>query len=181
MGSPKAELPWSGGTLLGHMAATLAAGLDGGPVLVAARPGQVVAHDPLIAGRVDDRDPGHGPLAGMIAGLAALADRADVVFVAACDLPLLESAIVRTVLAAVGPDDHAAVPVVGGFPQPLAAAYAISALAALEEAYEEGIGGPRGALARLRVRYLDVADVVSFTNVNDAASLDEARRIARGG
>ncbi len=70
---------------------------------------------------VEDARDGRGPLQGILAGLEVT--DADVAFVASVDLPFLHPGFVAAVCAAVGPDADVAVPFLGGFRQPLAAAY----------------------------------------------------------
>jgi molybdopterin-guanine dinucleotide biosynthesis protein A len=105
------------------------AGLD--PVVVVRAPGQALpslAPDVLV---VDDPREGLGPLQGIAAGLAAVADRAEVAFVCSTDLPFLHPELVRRVLrpfadnpGGVRPEHlDVVLPVARGHPQPLAAAY----------------------------------------------------------
>ena len=121
MGRDKASLPF-GAELLLLRVLRLVREVAGDVVLVA-REGQR-----LPGGLSAVRDPaeGLGPLAGIAAGLGAVAgERA---FVAACDMPLLRPALARRLLElSLGRD--ACVPVVDGFPVPTCAVYA-TALAA---------------------------------------------------
>ncbi|MBW0119511.1 NTP transferase domain-containing protein, partial [Pseudonocardia sp. KRD-169] len=86
MGTAKADLEWHGSTLLHRTTALLARVVDG-PVLVVAAPGQVLPALPDGVGVVEDPVEGLGPLAGIGAGLAALAGRAEVAFACSTDLP----------------------------------------------------------------------------------------------
>jgi molybdopterin-guanine dinucleotide biosynthesis protein A len=119
MGRPKALLDWHGTPLVHRVAGILAAVCD--PVVVVAAPGDEL---PLPDGveRAQDTVAGRGPLEGVAAGMAAVGGRAGAVFLAATDLPLLHPQVVRELLAAL-PGYDAAVPVVGGHDQTLAAAY----------------------------------------------------------
>jgi len=72
---------------------------------------------------VDDPREGLGPVQGLAAGLAAVADRAAAAFVCSTDLPFLHPAFVRRVLRAVADGADVGLPVARGYPQPLAAAY----------------------------------------------------------
>jgi molybdopterin-guanine dinucleotide biosynthesis protein A len=123
MGAAKAGLEWHGSTLLYRAAAVLARTVDG-PVVVVAAPGQELPDLPDGVAVVEDPVEGLGPMQGLAAGLAALADRAEVAFVCSTDLPFLHPAYVRRVLRGVGPEEvDVALPVARGFRQPLAAAY----------------------------------------------------------
>ena len=181
MGAPKAALEWHGSTLLRRVSGLVGRAVDG-PVVVVRAPGQELP--PLAPGVevVEDAREGRGPLEGLAAGLAALAGRADVAYVSATDVPLLHPAFVRAVAAALAGDVDVALPVVGGHPQPLAAAYRV----ALQPLVEDVLAGDRlGSAAlfeRCRVRRLDeqallAADpeLLSVLNVNEPAELAAAR------
>lgn len=126
MGTPKAWLEWHGSTFLYRAAAVVGRAVRG-PVVVVAAPGQELP--PLPPGVVVAEDPveGRGPLQGLAAGLAAVADRAETAFVCSTDMPLLHPAYVGRVLRELHDTGAEAVwPVAGGFRQPLAAAYRTS-------------------------------------------------------
>jgi molybdopterin-guanine dinucleotide biosynthesis protein A len=159
MGEPKASLPWHGSTLLRRVAGVVARGVDG-PLVVVRAPGQPLPSLPRGVVVVDDREEGRGPLAGLAAGLAALTARAERVFVAATDAPLLHPAVVRHVLDALDADADAdiALPVADGHRHHLAAAYRVALLATVEELLAQHPSPGLGTLvARSRVRRLDAA------------------------
>jgi molybdenum cofactor guanylyltransferase len=122
MGESKAGLEWHGSTLVYRVAAVLTRAV-GGPVVVVAAPGQVLPALPDGVGVVEDPVPGLGPMQGLAAGLAAVADRAEVAFVCSTDLPFLRPAFVRRVLDGLTDGTDVVLPVARGFRQPLAAAY----------------------------------------------------------
>ncbi|MGH3236599.1 MAG: molybdenum cofactor guanylyltransferase, partial [Streptosporangiaceae bacterium] len=122
MGAPKAALEWHGSTLLRRTAGILARAA-GGPVVVVRAPGQDLPALPPDVEVVDDPREGKGPVQGLAAGLAAIADRADAAFVSSTDMPFLHPAFVRRVLRAVAEGADVGLPVARGYPQPLAAAY----------------------------------------------------------
>lgn len=122
MGAAKAGLDWHGSTLLYRAAAVLGRAVDG-PVIVVAAPGQELPELPAGVAVVEDPVEGLGPMQGLAAGLAALADRADAAFACSTDLPFLHPAFVRRVLLGLTGDVDVALPVAHGFRQPLAAAY----------------------------------------------------------
>jgi molybdenum cofactor guanylyltransferase len=134
MGSDKAALPWHGSTLLRHVSGLVARGVDG-PVVVVRAPGHELPALPKAVEVLDDPTEGLGPLQGIAVGLAALEDQADVAFVCATDVPFLHPAFVRRLVRAWATSDRpvdVALPIAGGHPQPLAAAYrtALAPLAA---------------------------------------------------
>src|SRR5260370_31937890 len=128
MGTPKAALEWHGSTLLRRTVGILAR-VTGGPVVVVRARGQDLPALPPDIEVVDDPRAGKGPVQGLAAGLAAVADRAEVAFVSSTDLPFLHPAFVRRVLRA-GPQDGVGVGLAGGpgYP-PAPAARSPSALA----------------------------------------------------
>jgi molybdenum cofactor guanylyltransferase len=122
MGTAKAALEWHGSTLLRRTVGILAR-VTGGPVLVVRAPGQSLPELPPQTDVVDDPQEGLGPVQGLAAGLAAVADRAEVAFVSSTDLPFLHPAFVRRVLRAAQEGADVGLPQARGYPQPLAASY----------------------------------------------------------
>ena len=102
MGTPKAALPWGATTLLAHVAAILREAVDG-PLIVVRAAGQELPPLPPGIDVVEDPVAGVGPLAGILAGLAAAAGRAEAAYVSAVDMPHLRPAFVRRVLAGLEP------------------------------------------------------------------------------
>ena len=99
---------------------------------------------------VPDREPGQGPLGGLVSGLARV--RTPVAVALACDLPAMDAATVRRLLhALVTTGGDVAVPVLDGGREPLAAAWSTTAVDALAAAYEAGERSPGRAMADLRV------------------------------
>src|SRR5207244_9604986 len=99
------------------------AGVTGGPGVVVRARGQELPVLPPDVEVVDDPRAGKGPVQGLAAGLAAVADRAEVAFVSSTDMPFLHPAFVRRVLRAVEDGVDVGLPVARGYPQPLAASY----------------------------------------------------------
>ena len=174
MGSPKALLDWRGQPLAAHVADVLLAGA-GAPVVAVAAPDQDVPALPAGVELARDRVGGEGPLRGVEAGLEAIGDRADAVFVASVDAPLLHPAFVRALLDALG-DDDVLVPVAHGFRHPLTAVWRTTTLPAVQAALAEGIAGPGGMLDRVRLRQLDEAALLALPDVAAAdPALDSLR------
>jgi molybdenum cofactor guanylyltransferase len=113
MGTPKAWLTLDGETMLQRIVRIVPK-----PVVVVAAEGQSIPH--INATLVRDANPDRGPLEGLFAGLSAC--DVDVVFVAACDLPNITSALIHRLVEQLG-DADACVPMIDGHPQPLAAVY----------------------------------------------------------
>ena len=203
MGSPKAALEWHGSTLLRRVTGLLARTVAG-PVIVVGAPGQPLPELPPGVVLVTDPEPGQGPVVGLATGLAAAASAgAEVAFVTATDLPFLHPAYVRRVLAALisptgRPESDAApsnvadvaLPHLGGYPQPLAAAYRTTLAPLLAGMAAAGELRLRSLFERCPVRELDRAalladaelatadpELCSVHNVNSPG--DYAEAIAR--
>ena len=120
MGRPKAWLPFGEETLLQRMVRVV--GTAASPIVVVAAPGQELP--PLPPGVIVARDPieGRGPLQGLAAGLEALPEAVDLAFASSTDAPFLRPAWIARLVELIG-DHDLAIPVAGGYPQPLAALY----------------------------------------------------------
>jgi molybdopterin-guanine dinucleotide biosynthesis protein A len=154
MGSPKAALDWHGSTLLRRATGLLARVVDG-PIIVVGAPGQEL---PDVAERtelVSDAREGRGPMQGIAAGLAAIGGRAPVAYVSSTDVPLLHPAFVRRVIGGFDSEVDIVLPEIGGYRQPLAAAYRCDLLATVEELIAADRMRPAFLLERCRVRCLD--------------------------
>jgi molybdopterin-guanine dinucleotide biosynthesis protein A len=115
---------------------------------------------------VRDLHVGVGPLAGIEAGLAHAAH--PVLFAAATDMPYLTPELaVRVVEASVAHD--AAVPLVGGRLQPLAAAYRTSASGPIAAALGAGRRAVQEVLEELDVVVVEGLDPRLFANLNTPA------------
>ncbi len=116
MARDKASLPFGDETMLERIVRVVSEVVD--EVWVVAREGQEIAGDFRIA---RDSSEGHGPLAGLCAGLEAMsAERA---FLTSCDVPLLRPAYVERLLA-LSRGFPIAVPVVGDRSMVTSAVYA---------------------------------------------------------
>lgn len=161
MGASKAALEWHGSTLLRRVTGIVARAVEG-PVVVVRAPRQSLPTLGPEIEVVDDAREGRGPLQGLAAGLAAVADRVDAAYVSATDAPFLQPAFVRRV--ATGLDDGAdvALPYVGGRAQPLAAAYRVTALDLARE-----------LLAAGRLRLACLVDERAVARLDEAALLTD--------
>ena len=173
MGRPKALLPVGGSTLIEWMAQKL--GADFEHLLVSARDeGQLP--ESLHAHLVLDLRPGAGPLAGIESGLAATPH--DVLVAVACDMPGVGVELTRRLVAASGGHD-AAVPRVGGRPEPTCAAYRRSEAGPISALLDAGGRRAAAALQDLDVRWLDDEPAAQFANLNtpeDCATFLDAMR-----
>lgn len=177
MGSPKALLDWHGEPLVHRVARVLADVC--GPVVVVAGPGQAL---PLPVGveRAEDATPSRGPLEGVAAGVEALHGRALRAFLAAVDLPLLDPALVRALLSELDGHD-AAVPVLRGRDQPLAAAYDIHALTRVRALLDSGHTRVHDLLDGIRVHRVEAATLPGGDSIVGANTPAEYRRLLERG
>jgi molybdopterin-guanine dinucleotide biosynthesis protein A len=164
MGAAKADLDWNGLPLAAHLAAALQQA-TAGPVVAVAAPDQLVPSLPHGVELTRDRVADEGPLRGVEAGLLAIGDRADAVFVASVDTPLLHPAFVTAMLDALGPADDLLVPDAQGFRHPLTAAWRTSTLTDVTAALAQGVAGPGYLFDRVRTRFLDEAALLALPGV----------------
>lgn len=190
MGSPKAALEWHGSTLLRRVTGIVARAVDPGPVIVVSAPGQALpALAPGVEVVADSRE-GRGPLQGLAAGLAAVGDRAPIAYVSSTDVPLLHPAFVRRVLGALDDGVDVALPDVGGYRQPLSAAYRVAVISTVEELIAADRMRPAFLFERSRVLKLGEADLLgdgalarldpllsSVSNLNEPADYERAHAL----
>lgn len=124
MGRDKASLMLGGHSLLQRVIATMQQVFAS--VVVSVREPRPDVDLPQIC----DESPHAGPLAGVAAGLSHI--KTQWAFVVACDMPFMTPELIEWLAAHRG-EHQAVVPVVKGYPQPLAAFYAVSCLDALRE------------------------------------------------
>lgn len=153
MGRDKASLDWHGLPLVVRAAGLLRRAVDG-PVIVVAAPGQALPALPPGVEVARDAEPGLGPLAGLAAGLEALAGRSSAAFATGTDAPLLHPLLVRRVAALLG-DAPAIVPLVRGRTQQLASVLGPGALAAARSLLADGERRLGALVERLDARLVD--------------------------
>lgn len=150
MGRSKEWLPFGDETMLGRISRTLLEVAT--PVLVLARdPQQHLPPLPPAVDRLADERRDAGPLAGLTQGLDHLATvhrfaPTDAMLLTACDLPFLDAAFVRGLLAHL-PGHDVVLPVTAGRDEPLAALYRVGLRTAAHELLQRGAGSPRDLAA----------------------------------
>jgi len=187
MGAPKAALEWHGSTLLRRVTGIIGRAV-GGPVVVVRAPGQDLPPLATEVEVVEDAREGRGPLEGLAAGLAALEGRARAAYVSSTDVPLVHPAFVSAVAAALDESVDVALPMVHGYPQPLAAVYRVTLRPLVDELLTADRLRPAFLFERCRVRRLDEQalladrrlastdpDLLSVLNVNEPADIEAAR------
>jgi molybdopterin-guanine dinucleotide biosynthesis protein A len=166
-GADKASIEVGGRTLLEHAIAAL---VDAAEVVVVGS--EVPTSRPVTFTREDPA--GGGPVAGLLAGIRALARRPDRVVVLAVDMPLVSPETVRRLLGA-AQDDGAVLVDAWGRDQYLCAAYSVRAIERASRA-DDDTGG-RGVAMRDLVSDLRLERVVAVDD--EAEDLDTWEDLAR--
>ncbi len=167
MGRPKAWLPFGAELMVQRVVRVLREAVE--PVVVVAAPGQDVPALPVEVRIIRDEIEGKGPLAGLAAGLAALEGIADDAYLSSCDVPFLKPEFVRRVTTLLFgerpglPRPSIAVPRVGDYFHPLAAAYRLSVLPQVRELL---------ATDRLRTAFLFDAVPTRIIEAHELADID---------
>ncbi|MBC8164901.1 MAG: molybdenum cofactor guanylyltransferase, partial [Bryobacteraceae bacterium] len=157
MGTNKAFLPWQGSTLVAFVASQIK-DVAGSVATVGGPPIDNIRHVP-------DRHPGFGPVGGIATALADSA--AEWNLIAACDMPGIDSDLLRKLLWSAHSPFQAVVPVTGdGRCHPLCAVYHLSARANMEDAITRGNHKLRDVVASLKSLTLPFGDMKHLTNVN---------------
>ncbi len=186
MGTPKDALRLGGDTLLGRTCAVLRDVAER-TVAVARDPDQALPPLPPDVARTHDAAAPAGPLAGIAAGLAWLAQHAgftanDAALVVACDHPFLAAPPLRHLATLLG-DDDLVLPEHDGVPQPLCAVYRLALRPAIDALLRAGTSSPRALAARVATRVVTAAELRAvdprlqfLQNVNTPAEWESARR-----
>src|SRR5690349_15160651 len=131
MGCDKATLPFGPELMLQRVVRLIRDANDLETIVVVAAPNQMLPELPHGVEVARDAHHERGPLEGLAAGLRVLAERADAVYVTACDVPLLVPAFVNRMFDLLG-DFDIAVPFDGEHYHSLAAVYRPAVLKHLE-------------------------------------------------
>ena len=133
---------------------------------------------------VTDTYPGKGPLGGIYTGLAASDSFHNLVV--ACDMPLLNQALLRYMIQ-VSADFDLVVPRVDDMVEPLHAVYSKGCLAPIGCLLEQGNLRVSELFTLVRVRYVETEEInrfdpehLSFFNINTEADLEMARELVAG-
>lgn len=136
------------------------------------------ASRPIVS--VEDLYPEAGPLGGVYTGLATT--QAPLAIAVACDMPLLQPALLRALLR-LAPGHDAAVPM-NELPEPLCAVYAASCLPAIKAQLDAGSYKMTGFYGAVDVRYVEPEtwrrfdpDGLSFFNLNSEDDLRRAEQL----
>ena len=174
MGTDKAFLELKGRPLIEHSIGVFS-GLFQNTIIVTNSPERYRGYDVDV---VRDALEARGPLTGIYSGL--MHSRDELNFVAACDMPFLNQALIEFMVGAAGGFD-AVVPKVGAYTEPLHAVYARRILPAIGSQLQRGEQRLQELLTRIAVRYITEAEIVrfdplkqSFQNINTPEEYKEA-------
>jgi molybdopterin-guanine dinucleotide biosynthesis protein A len=186
LGRDKASELLAGRSLLQRVVDRLAGLVDEYVVVTAA--GQalpsVEAEAPMRA--IEDAYARVGPLGGVYSGLSAMQGARAVTV--ACDMPLLQPALLSELLL-LAPGHEAVVPLSdGGLPEPLCAVYAKTCLPAIKQRIDAGAYKVTGFFESVDVLYVEPevwrrfdSDGLSFLNVNTEQDLSRAEPLIAAG
>jgi molybdopterin-guanine dinucleotide biosynthesis protein A len=146
-------------------------------ILVARDPEQCKRFGDLRSVRcINDIRTGIGPIGGLHAG--ALAAKGDLIFLSACDMPCVETAVVSYLFDAIGDHDAAIPSWSTEMLEPLHAVYRRSVILAYLESHTSL--SLRPMIRSLNTRYVPVTelrqfdpDLTTFTNVNKVEELEQ--------
>lgn len=175
-GRDKAAVLFRGAPFIAHVARALRASCGGGLFCIGGEPRRA---ELLGAHHAPDLFPGEGPLGGLITALEA-ADT-PFVFLAACDMPLLDEVLVGAIVGWLAKDDaEVFLPVGEAGAEPLCALYARSVLPAVREAFARGERRMSGFHEAVRVRRLDARELPGAAGLVSINTPEELRRIEPG-
>lgn len=136
MGTDKRQLFVGGQTWLQRIVERLSEVVD--PVVVALGEGESTPPWYPEALVVRDRVSGEGPLRGIEAGLTAVQDRCESVFITSCDVPLIRAAVISRMVDALPRDFDAVVVRQANRVQPFCGVYRVGILPTITRALEQG-------------------------------------------
>jgi molybdopterin-guanine dinucleotide biosynthesis protein A len=178
MGRDKAFLPVGGRPVVERVIERVAPLSD--DVLLIAPADDLYRH--LSARLVGDIYPGKGPLGGIYTALHAA--RYDHCLVVACDMPFLDTGLLRY-LVGLAPGYDVVIPRVEGFPETLHAVYGKRCLEPIQRRLLAGQLKIIGFFDEVRVRYVERDDVArfdpefhSFMNMNTPADWERLQQLA---
>ena len=109
---------------------------------------------------VMDIIPGKGPLSGMHAGL--ISSPCDLNYITACDMPFINKNILHYLLEQTSVCDDAVVPIVMGYPEPLAAVYRKTCIKPIEDALINNQYQVKSFFPHIRIKYIAEKEIQQF-------------------
>ena len=158
MGREKATLPFGPELMLQRVVRLVSEVVDSAAIVVVAAPGQILPDLPSRVIITRDEQPDRGPLEGLAAGLRAIPESIDAVYVTSCDVPLLVPGFLARMFELLG-DFDVAVPRDGQFHHPLAAVYRPRVLATVQRLLDHDQLRPRFLFDEVRTAEIPVQDL----------------------
>ncbi len=159
MGSSKALLPFGNETLLQRIVRIMSEVLS--PIVVVAAKGQALPALPREVILQTDREEGKGPLEGLAAGLEAIQNQCDAIFLSSCDVPFLKKDFVLGMIANLGASKMC-IPKTAGFYHPLAAVYRVEILKEVTELLKKGQLRPFFLLEKVQGKVIEEPTLIQF-------------------
>lgn len=185
MGQDKASLAIGGESLVGRVARILGEVVS--PVVAAARADQPLPPLPADVLVARDAFADAGPLAGLAAGLSALAHHRSAAFVCTCDHPLIGTAFIRRVIA-LSPVDEPAMVEQAGRVFPLLGVYPVAVVPLIIQRIECGKLRVRDLAAAIHAKRIDAAllrdvdpHLEALRNINEPQDYEAMLRDAGNG
>jgi len=176
MGASKALLPFGPETMLQRVVRLLGGVVS--PIVVVAAPDQPLPElPPQVIVTRDERE-GRGPLEGLRAGLKSLPSTIDGAYVTSCDVPLLEGAFVREMLAFANGYDIAVMEI-DGFPHPLSAVYRRAVLPHVEDLLATDRLRPVFLFDRVKTRRVRPDEITADPDLRTLRNLNTREEYAR--
>jgi molybdopterin-guanine dinucleotide biosynthesis protein A len=176
MGASKALLPFGPETMLQRVVRLLGGVVS--PIVVVAAPAQPLPElPPQVIVTRDERE-GRGPLEGLRAGLKSLPSTIDGAYVTSCDVPLLEAAFVREMLAFANGYDIAVMEI-DGFPHPLSAVYRRAVLPHVEDLLATDRLRPVFLFDRVKTRRVRPDEITADPDLRTLRNLNTREEYAR--
>jgi molybdopterin-guanine dinucleotide biosynthesis protein A len=122
--------------------------------------------------------PGKGPLSGIHAGLVS--SPFDLNFIAPCDMPFISADIVRCLVERAAVGDDAVVPVIDGYPEPLAAVYRKTCIKPVENSLLADRYSVKSFYSLITVKFIQESELLefgggrNFFNINTRDDLQKA-------
>jgi molybdopterin-guanine dinucleotide biosynthesis protein A len=153
-------------------------------ILIVTSAGQAIFPFPEGAEVVEDLEPDKGPLAGIYTGM--LASSSSHIITVACDMPFLNTELLRYMLEICGDYDAVVPRLDDGKVEPLHAVYSRSCIDKMRTQLGKGVLKVYVLLKSINVRYVEThesrkidPDLLSYFNINHQSDLDRAVAIAK--
>jgi molybdopterin-guanine dinucleotide biosynthesis protein A len=159
MGTSKAHLQFGAETLLQRIVRIMGEVLD--PLVVVAANGQELPDLETKVMICRDKNEGQGPLEGLAAGLDALKERCDAVFLSSCDVPFLKKEFILGMTKALG-ESRMCIPRTEGYFHPLASVYRVDVLSDVQQLLGEKKLRPFFLLEKVKGKIIEETQLKQF-------------------